>query len=110
MIIASKIDTVLMIDRESPGSHFRRKRAVKLLRLSGIRVNSEEKKGSVELSEGNVDGISLACPSGAHVGTPGNGLSYGDSEIAESAGDIRLEDKDLNNKGREKRSEEKRFH
>jgi hypothetical protein len=83
IIITPEIDPIFMIHCKSPGAHFRGERTVELPHFTGFGIDCEEKKGSLILSEGEVNRILLSCLSRSSMDSPANGILHRDAEVTE---------------------------
>jgi hypothetical protein len=83
MIVASQIDSVLMVDGKSPGAHFRGERSIKLPGLTCIGVDGKKEEGRVVLGKGEVNRIYLSRHSRTGIGSPADRFPDGRPEITE---------------------------
>jgi hypothetical protein len=71
-----------MVDGESPRTHLRGKRPIKLSDLACIRIESEKGKRGIVLAEGEVNGIPLSCLSRADESAPTDAFSHWYAQVS----------------------------
>ncbi len=88
VIVASKVDPILMVDGKSPGPHFRGEGAVELPHLTRIGIDGKEKEGGIILSKGEINRIPGSRFSRADVGPPADGFPNRGAEVTEGKGSV----------------------
>ncbi len=109
MVVAPEVNSILMVNGKSPGPHLRGERTIELTSLSSIGIDSEEEKGSIILTEREIEGVPVSRLSGAAINPPADGFPDRDSKIPEGKRNFRIEEGDAN-RHREEESNQKMNH
>ena len=108
MVITAEVDPVFVIDRESPGTHFRGKRSLELSHFTGIGIDGEQKKRGFMLPKRKVNRIPLPRLSWADIGSPTSRLFHRNAEIPEGIRNLVLEAEGDKNEDRDEKSDKAR--
>jgi hypothetical protein len=82
--VSAEVDPVIVVKGEAPGSHLRGERAIVLPAFAGLGIDGIEKKGSIELTAGEIKRIPGPVLSGPGEYIPADSIPYRDAEIAKS--------------------------
>jgi hypothetical protein len=94
-VVTPEVDSILVIDGKSPGTHFRGERPVELPGCPGIGIDGEKEERGIVLSVGEVDCIADSCPAWTDMSPPADRFFNRLTQVTEGGGGCR-ENGDIN--------------